>query len=129
MTDSNIQPVAEPKEDAVLLKLDKMLQRYQQENLALIQKTQPPGADDSVAEETASGQPFLYLSSPEISDIPLLTEKVELATYEWPAETRISELLCFAFDRAIRDAQIKLDPLARITLLQALAKRLPKNFQ
>ncbi len=129
MTDSNFQPIAEPEEDNLLLKLDKMLQRYQQDNLALVQKAPPPDTDADIAVKIIPEEQFSSSFLAETSDIPLLIEKVELTAHDWPAETKISELLCFAFDHAIRDAQIKLDPLARITLLQALAKRLPKNFQ
>jgi len=129
MTDSDAEQIAESDEDSLLLKLDAVLQRYQHENSSLVQKRQPPGAASNAAQkEVISGQ----LSSPPLSlesdEIPLLIEKVELTTNDWPAASGISELLCFAFDHAIRDAQIKLDPLTRITLLQALAKRLPKNF-
>ena len=131
MTDSDAEQIAESDEDSLLLKLDVILQRYQHENSSLVQKRQPPTAgDDTAPEEAMTGQQLSRPSppSPETDEIPLLIEKVDLTAHDWPAETGISELLCFAFDHAIRDAQIKLDPLARITLLQALAKRLPKNF-
>lgn len=130
MTDSDAKQIAESDEDSLLLKLDAILQRYQHENGSLAQKRQPPSAANNVAqkEEVTSEQ----LSSPSLSlesdEIPLLIEKVELTTNDWPATNEISELLCFAFDHALREARITLDPLARITLLQALAKRLPKNF-
>lgn len=131
MIDNEAKQIAEPDEDSLLRKLDGILQRYQHENSSLVQKRQPPSAGDDTAQEQAmTGQQLSRppLPSPENDEIPLLIEKVELATNDWPAASGISELLCFAFDHAVRDAQIKLDPLARITLLQALAKRLPKNF-
>ena len=129
MTDSDTEQIAEPDEDSLLLKLDGMLQRYQRENRSLVRQPQSPGNGNHAAqEEVIPGQQLSPLPSPESNEIPLLTEKVELTTNDQFAESGISELLCFAFDHAIREAQIKLDPLARITLLQALAKRLPKNF-
>jgi len=129
MADSDAEQIVDPDEDSLLLKLDGILQRYQHENRSLVQKLQPPSdGNHATQKEVMSGQQSPLLSAPESDEIPLLIEKVELTTNNWPVETGISELLCFAFDHAIREAQIKLDPLARITLLQALAKRLPKNF-
>ncbi len=129
MTDSNAKQIVKPEEDSLLLKLDMMLQRYQHENVSLVQKQRPSTESNQAAQDVMFSEQQSPLMSPsESEDIPLLIEKVELTANDWPAETGISDLLCFAFDHAIREAQIKLDPLARITLLQALAKRLPKNF-
>ncbi|HNO74041.1 hypothetical protein [Nitrosomonas mobilis] len=129
MTDSDAEQIADPDEDGLLVKLDEVLLRYQHENRSLVQKLQPSSdGNHATQEEVVSKQQSPFLSPAESDEIPLLIEKVELTTSNWPVETGISELLCFAFDHAIREAQIKLDPLARITLLQALAKRLPKNF-
>ncbi|MDT8363637.1 MAG: hypothetical protein RQ714_03160 [Nitrosomonas sp.] len=129
MTDSESkQDVADSEDSALLLRLDVMLQRYQRENPSLIREPEPQGIDNMPAIGAMTEQQSALLPSPEASGIPLLTEKIELAEHDWPVQTDISELLCFAFDNAIREAQITLDPVARLTLLRALGKRLPKNF-
>ena len=66
--------------------------------------------------------------SSEVDGIPVLTEQVTLVLDEWPSQSEISELLYFAFDAALRETSIHLDPAERLTLIQALGKRLPKNL-
>ncbi len=135
MTDGRPDESADQEDEVLLIKLDSMLRRHRREHSSFM----PP------AEQTAANQPDSahtvcagYKSddvSPEDTgspsesdDIPVLTEQVTLSVDEWPARTEISELLYFAFDAALREAHISLNPADRLTLIQTLAKRLPGNF-
>lgn len=135
MTDDQPDIYAELEEDALLLgKVDSMLYRHRREQSSLIQSS-----EQTAVELAGSGEMLpAEVGSAEISrsddsalpedEIPVLTEQVTLALDEWPSQSELSELLCFAFDAALRETSIHLDPAERLTLIQALGKRLPKNL-
>lgn len=131
MTDNQLDKCQEPEDGVLLNKLDSMLRKHRREYSSIMRAT----------EQTASGKTDAKDISPEfnlnereaallpgVDEIPVLSEKVTVAIDNWPAQSDISELLCFAFDAAVREARISLNPSERLTLLQALAKRMPKNF-
>ncbi|MBC6962244.1 MAG: hypothetical protein DWB48_05815 [Nitrosomonas sp.] len=136
MTDDQPDLSAEPEEDELLLgKVDSMLHRHRREQSSLMQSSEQTAAklDDSGEILLAEVEPVEIPQdndgrSPEVDGIPVLTEQVTIVLDEWPSQSEISELLYFAFDAALRETSISLDPAERLTLIQALAKRLPKNL-
>ena len=136
MTDDQPDLSAEPEEDTLLLgKVDSMLHRHRREQSSLMQsseqtvaKLDDPGemlpAEVGPVEVPQNDEGVSY----EVDGIPVLTEQVTLVLDEWPSQSEISELLYFAFDAALRETSIHLDPAERLTLIQALGKRLPKNL-
>lgn len=126
--------IAQELEDDILLtKVDAMLHRHRQEQFSLIR----PAAEPAVASTSdAWEQPALESSelpdnsaeAADIDGIPVLTDQVTLTIDEWPSQTEISEWLYYAFDAALREACISLNPAERLILIQALGKRLPKNI-
>ncbi len=126
MTDESDQ--SPEQEDEILLdKLDSMLRRHRREYSSLIHAAEQAVSVEALASEVDTSQVDTE-PPPDTGEIPVLNEKVTLSIDEWPAQTEISELLYFAFDAAVRETQISLTPAERLTLIQALAKRLPKNF-
>lgn len=114
-------------DDEILLnKLDIVLLRYRKESSALIHPK------EAVSPFPVSSQVVGRLSEniPASANqaIPTLTEKCSLPSVNWPVEFDVSLLLCYAFDAALRETQIKLSPADRLALLQALSRRLPKNL-
>ncbi|WP_300087966.1 hypothetical protein [uncultured Nitrosomonas sp.] len=136
MTD-NQPDIAEELEDELLLgKVDSMLRRHRREQFSLMQSAEPVVSEqrDLVGAPSAEAG-LVELSREEADDattevggIPVLTEQVMLVMEAWPSQSEISELLYFAFDEALREASINLDPAKRLMLVQALGKRLPKNL-
>ncbi len=135
MTD-NQSDIPEDLEDELLLgKVDSMLHRHRREQSSLIQPAEKPGTKQAGFEESlVSGAESAEESqrdaaaTPAADEIPVLTDQVTLAMDEWPEQAEISELLYFAFDAALRETSISLNPAERLTLIQALGKRLPKNL-
>lgn len=135
MTD-NQSDIPEDLEDELLLgKVDSMLHRHRREQSSLIQLAEKPGTKQADFEESlVSGAESAEESqrdaaaTPAADEIPVLTDQVTLAMDEWPEQAEISELLYFAFDAALRETSISLNPAERLTLIQALGKRLPKNL-
>lgn len=123
-------------EDSILLnKVDSMLRRHRQEQSPLMQPvkkrvvTNPPDPmEQPFISDELSGE--LAEVEPCVDGIPVLTDQVVLTIDidEWSSQTEISELLYFAFDAALREACISLNPAERLTLIQALRKRLPRNL-
>jgi hypothetical protein len=132
MTDTHPDKTQELEDEILLDKLDSMLRKHRREYSSIMRATEQaapsqPDAEDGVFPESSLDEREV-VSSSGVDEIPILTEKVTISIDNWPAQTDISELLCFAFDAAVRETQISLNPSERLTLLQALAKRLPKNF-
>lgn len=132
MTDNQPDKSLEVEDEILLDKLDSMLRRHRRESSSLMRAVEPVASShmDTVAvlsAPPASSQAIDGFAL-DTGQAPVLTDRVALSIDDWPAQSEISELLCVAFDAAIREAQIHLDPAERLTLLQALAKRLPKNF-
>lgn len=135
MTDNQPDIPAELEDELLLGKVDSMLRRHRREQSSLMQL-----AEQAVPEQLHSGKappsetelaelPREEVdASIEMDGIPVLTEQVTLVMEEWPSQPEISELLYFAFDAALRETSISLDPAKRLTLIQALGKRLPKNL-
>jgi len=133
----NQPDIAEELEDELLLgKVDSMLRRHRREQFSLMQSAEPVVSEqrDPVGAPSAEAG-LVELSREEADDattevggIPVLTEQVMLVMEAWPSQSEISELLYFAFDEALREASINLDPAKRLMLVQALGKRLPKNL-
>lgn len=136
MTDDQPDLSAELEEDELLLgKVDSMLHRHRREQSSLMQSSEQTTAKlDDPGEMLPAEVGSVKVPqdnegvSPEVDGIPVLTEQVTLALDEWPSQSEISELLYFAFDAALRETSIHLDPAERLTLIQALGKRLPKNL-
>ncbi|MGG7055019.1 hypothetical protein [Nitrosomonas sp. ANs5] len=132
MTDNQTDKSLEVEDEILLDKLDSMLRRHRRESSSLMRAVEPvaSGHADAAAFLSAPSAPSRAIDgfASDTGKVPVLTDRVTLSINDWPAQSEISELLCFAFDAAIREAQIHLDPAERLTLLQALAKRLPKNF-
>ncbi|SDY21352.1 hypothetical protein [Nitrosomonas halophila] len=132
MTDTQPDKSLEVEDEILLDKLDSMLRRHRRESSSLMRAVEPAasGHADAVAILSDPSDPSQAIDgfASDTGQVPVLTDRVTLSINAWPAQSEISELLCFAFDAAIREAQIHLDPAERLTLLQALAKRLPKNF-
>ncbi|MXS85022.1 hypothetical protein ABO04_03610 [Nitrosomonas sp. HPC101] len=120
----------------LLNKVDSMLRRHRQEQASLIQPveqqvvTNPPGSMEQSFFRFGELSGELTETQPGIDGIPVLTDQVALtmSINEWSSQTEISELLCFAFDAALREACINLNPAERLTLIHALGKRLPRNL-
>ncbi|QOJ08234.1 hypothetical protein [Nitrosomonas sp. H1_AOB3] len=136
MTDDQPDLSAEPEEDTLLLgKVDSMLHRHRREQSSLMQSSEQTVAKlDDPGEMLPAEVGSVEVPqndegvSSEVDGIPVLTEQVTLVLDEWPSQSEISELLYFAFDAALRETSIHLDPAERLTLIQALGKRLPKNL-
>ncbi|MCE7917883.1 MAG: hypothetical protein DYH16_10215 [Nitrosomonas sp. PRO5] len=136
MTDDQPDLSAEPEEDELLLgKVDSMLHRHRREQSSLMQSSEQTVAKlDEPGERLPAEVGSVEVPqndegvSSEVDGIPVLTEQVTLVLDEWPSQSEISELLYFAFDAALRETSIHLDPAERLTLIQALGKRLPKNL-
>lgn len=136
MTDDQPDLSAELEEDTLLLgKVDSMLHRHRREQSSLMQSSEQSAAkpDDPGEMLSAEVGPVEIPQddegvSLEVDGIPVLTDQVTLTIDEWPSQSEISELLYFAFDAALRETFIHLDPAERLTLIQALGKRLPKNL-
>ncbi|MBV6390526.1 MAG: hypothetical protein JNIBNLAF_02247 [Nitrosomonas europaea] len=136
MTDDQPDLSAEPEEDELLLgKVDSMLHRHRREQSSLMQSSEQTVAKlDDPGEMLPAEVGSVEVPqndegvSSEVDGIPVLTERVTLVLDEWPSQSEISELLYFAFDAALRETSIHLDPAERLTLIQALGKRLPKNL-
>ncbi|WP_350282955.1 hypothetical protein [Nitrosomonas sp.] len=136
MTDDQPDIFAELEEDTLLLgKVDSMLHRHRREQSSLMQSSEQTAAklDDPREMLPAEVGPVEISRDnddvlTEADGIPVLTEQVTLTLDEWPSQSEISELLYFAFDAALRETSIHLDPAERLTLIQALGKRLPKNL-
>ena len=136
MTDDQPDFSAELEEDTLLLgKVDSMLHRHRREQSSLVQLSEPAAAtQDDPGEILPAEVGFVEISqgnddiSSEVDGIPVLTEQVTLVLDEWSSQSEISELLYLAFDAALRETSIHLDPAERLTLIQALGKRLPKNL-
>lgn len=136
MTDDQPDLSAELEEDTLLLgKVDSMLHRHRREQSSLMQSSEQTAAkpDDPGEMLPAEVGPVEIPQddegvSLEVDGIPVLTDQVTLMIDEWPSQSELSELLYFAFDAALREASIHLDPAERLTLIQALGKRLPKNL-
>lgn len=135
MTD-NQPDIAEELEGELLLgKVDSMLRRHRREQFSLMQSAEPVVSEQRDLVGAPSAEAGLVELSREEADattevggIPVLTEQVMLVMEAWPSQSEISELLYFAFDEALREASINLDPAKRLMLVQALGKRLPKNL-
>lgn len=135
MTD-NQPDISEDIEDELLLgKVDSMLHRHRREQSSLIRLVEKSGEKQIDSEgfqgaevESAETPSHDAIASPEVDEIPVLVDQVTLVTDEWPEQMEISELLYFAFDAALRETSISLGPAERLTLIQALGKRLPKNL-
>lgn len=135
MADNQPDIPAELEDELLLGKVDSMLRRHRREQSSLMQL-----AEQVAPEQLHSGEappyetelvelPWEEVDAPtEVDGIPVLTEQVTLVMEEWPSQPEISELLYFAFDAALRETSINLDPATRLTLIQALGKRLPKNL-
>jgi hypothetical protein len=129
---------AEDQEDKILLtKVDSMLHRHRREQLSLMQNTHSQVGRvvetlaDALEQHSSASAKWAEAITKEVSgvnDIPILTDRVTLTLEEWPSQTEVSELLYYAFDAALKEAQINLNPAERLTLIQALGKRLPKNI-
>jgi hypothetical protein len=132
MTDTQPDKSQELEDEILLDKLDSMLRKHRREYSSIMRATEQVAPSQSDVEDGIFPESCLdgreIVPSSGADEIPILTEKVTIAIDSWPAQTDISELLCFAFDAAVRETQISLNPAERLTLLQALAKRLPKNF-
>lgn len=136
MTDDQPDLSTELEEDTLLLgKVDSMLHRHRREQSSLMQSSEQTAAkpDDPGEMLPAEVGPVEIPQddegvSLEVDGIPVLTDQVTLMIDEWPSQSELSELLYFAFDAALREASIHLDPAERLTLIQALGKRLPKNL-
>jgi len=136
VTDDQPDLSAEPEEDTLLLgKVDSMLHRHRREQSSLMQSSEQTVAKlDDPGEMLPAEVGSVEVPqndegvSSEVDGIPVLTEQVTLVLDEWPSQSEISELLYFAFDAALRETSIHLDPAERLTLIQALGKRLPKNL-
>lgn len=133
MADDQPDITQEPEDEILLNKVDSMLRRHRQEQSSLMQSVEQIIASsfDSMEQlPSASGElpGDIAELAPDIDGIPVLTDRVTLTIDEWPSPTEISELLYFAFDAALREACISLNPAERLTLIQALGKRLPKNI-
>lgn len=136
VTDDQPDIFAELEEDTLLLgKVDSMLHRHRREQSSLMQSSEQTAAklDDPREMLPAEVGPVEISRDnddvlTEADGIPVLTEQVTLTLDEWPSQSEISELLYFAFDAALRETSIHLDPAERLTLIQALGKRLPKNL-
>lgn len=133
MTDDQPDKSTEQEDEVLLSKVDSMLHRHRREHFSLIHEKRQDTADESTL--TPSPAPELKDTLSEDTRLPLdgdgvpvLTEQVVFLANEWPTQTEISELLYFAFDAALRETHIHLNPAERLTLIQALAKRLPGNF-
>lgn len=135
VTDNQLD-ISEDLEDELLLdKVDSMLHRHRREQSSLIQLAEKPDTKQASFEESLvfgaepaeESQPDAA-ATPATDEIPVLTDQVILTMGEWPEQTEISELLYFAFDAALRETSISLNPAERLTLIQALGKRLPKNL-
>ncbi len=138
MTDD--QPdISEDLEGELLLgKVDSMLHRHRREQSSLMQmaeKAEKPDAKQIHSEDStvagAESPDTLRCdatAAPEADEIPVLTDQVTLTLDAWPEQTEFSELLYFAFDAALRETSISLSSAERLTLIQALGKRLPKNL-
>ncbi|ABI58873.1 MULTISPECIES: hypothetical protein [Nitrosomonas] len=133
MADDQPDITQEPEDEILLNKIDSMLRRHRQEQSSLMQPVEQiiVSSFDSLEQlPSVSGElpGDIAESAPDIDGIPVLTDQVTLTIDEWPSPTEISELLYFAFDAALREACISLNPAERLTLIQALGKRLPKNI-
>jgi len=136
VTDDQPDLSTELEEDTLLLgKVDSMLHRHRREQSSLMQSSEQTAAkpDDPGEMLPAEVGPVEIPQddegvSLEVDGIPVLTDQVTLMIDEWPSQSELSELLYFAFDAALREASIHLDPAERLTLIQALGKRLPKNL-
>ncbi|BBL35104.1 hypothetical protein Nstercoris_01360 [Nitrosomonas stercoris] len=136
MTDNQLD-VTEDQEDAVLLnKVDSMLHKHRLEQWSLILRAdqqieqRTPISSGVLQQATTAMNELSEVATAENNDneIPVLTDQIALTIDAWPAQTEISELLYFAFDAALEEAQISLDPAKRLTFIRALRKRLPKNI-
>lgn len=125
MTDYSEAP-SELDDDTLLNKVDAVLLRYRRESSAVIHPKERV-SPFPISSQAAGRQSENTLISTERA-IPVLTERCLLASGSWPLESDISLLLCYAFDAALREAQINLSPADRLVLLQALSRRLPKNL-
>ena len=133
MTDNQPDKSSGQEDQALLNKVDSMLHRHRREHFSLMHETGRNAVDESILapspalelKETFPEDTRLPLDGDEI---PVLTEQVILLVNEWPTQTEISELLYFAFDAALRETHVLLNPAERLTLIQAVAKRLPGNF-
>jgi len=122
----NQPDIAEELEDELLLgKVDSMLRRHRREQFFLMQSAEPVTSAEVGLVELSREEAD---ATTEVDGIPVLTEQVTLVMEAWPSQSEISELLYFAFDAALREASINLDPAKRLMLIQALGKRLPKNL-
>lgn len=134
MADDQPDITQDPEDEILLAKVDAMLHRHRQEQSSLMQPVEETIVMDTSVdfpEQLACEADVLPAGSTEATDIdgiPVLTDRVVLAMDEWPSQTEISELLYFAFNAALREACISLSPAERLTLIQALGKRLPKNI-
>lgn len=133
MVDDQPSIAQDPEDEILLTKIDAMLRRHRQEQSSLMQSAEAAIVIDSpvLPEQLSSESEESSIGHSEVTDIdgiPVLTDQVTLAIDEWPSQTEISELLYFAFDAALREACISLNPAERLTLIQALGKRLPKNI-
>lgn len=133
MVDDQPSIAQDPEDEILLTKVDAMLRRHRQEQSSLMQSAEAAIVIDSpvLPEQLSSESEEPSIDHSEVTDIdgiPVLTDQVTLAIDEWSSQTEISELLYFAFDAALREACISLNPAERLTLIQALGKRLPKNI-
>ncbi len=133
MVDDQPSIAQDPEDEILLTKVDAMLRRHRQEQSSLMQSAEAVIVIDSpvLPEQLSSESEESSTDHSEVTDIdgiPVLSDQVTLAIDEWPSQTEISELLYFAFDAALREACISLNPAERLTLIQALGKRLPKNI-
>lgn len=109
-------------------RVDSMLHRYRREYPSLVhdEATSNPTAPSTFPTERPTTENIPATTDQD--NIPVLTEQVTLKSDAWPAQTELPELLYLAFDAALKEVHIRLTPAERLMLIQALAKRLPKNL-
>lgn len=117
---------SEIDDETLLSKLNIVLLRYRKESSALIHPKEAVSPFPVSSQVVGRQSGNIPASTHQV--IPTLTEKCSLPSVNWPVEFDVSLLLCYAFDAALREAQIKLSPVDRLALLQALSRRLPKNL-
>jgi hypothetical protein len=125
MTDDSEVP-SESNDDALLNKVDAVLLRYRKESSAVIHPKERV-SPFSISSRAVGRQAENKSASVDIV-VPTLTEKCLLPSANISVESDISLLLSYAFDAALRETQIHLNPVDRLMLFQALSRRLPKNL-
>lgn len=125
MTDDSEVP-SESNDDALLNKVDAVPLRYRKESSAVIHPKERV-SPFSISSRAVGRQAENKSASADIV-VPTLTEKCLLPSANFSVESDISLLLSYAFDAALRETQIYLNPADRLMLFQALSRRLPKNL-